>query len=412
MQLWIKLVVQGGVPLSGVRRVLEILGEALGLVFPGVHYTTGRSWILRKGLGALRQALEQAPDWIWIADHSVQIGKTKLLVIVGLRASQQPAVGEALGTSDLQLIALEPMECSTAQRVHEAFQRAALRTGSPQAIISDHGADLLGGVRLWIADHPETVEIYDVAHKLAALLKGRLEADSHWAAFVAALTRAKLKMVQTDLAGLIPPRLREKARFMNVKPLIVWGLRMLRLLKRSRLKAPLAGVPPQRLAEQLGWLEEFELALREWQEWLRLIDSTLGTIRNQGYTTQTPDLRNQQVCLPPQFPSSAEFDRTIGAFVAATSQTVPANTRLPGSSEVLESIFGRFKKLERQQSKGGFTSLILGLGVLVGQATEVIPQVFNEVMEQTGLKNVTSWVAQNMGTTTSSQRRMATEAAQ
>ncbi|MDB5334822.1 MAG: uncharacterized protein JWN70_441 [Planctomycetaceae bacterium] len=412
MQLWIKLVIQGCVPLSGVGRVLKILGEALGLVWPEVHYTTGRSWILRNGLSALRQRLEQAADWIWIADHSVQIGKTKLLVIVGLRASRQPAVGQALRTSDLQLIALEPMECSTALRVHEVFRRAALRTGCPQAIVSDHGADLLGAVRLWIADHPVTVEIYDVAHQLAALLKDRLQAHSHWAGFVRELTRAKLKMVQTDVAGLIPPRLREKARFMNIKPLIVWGLKMLRLLKRSRLDGPVAGITPQRLAEQLGWLEEFELALREWQEWLRLIESTLQIIRTQGYTAETPHLRDQQICLPPQFPSTAEFNSTVGAFVAATSHTVPANRRLPGSSEVLESLFGKFKRLERQQSKGGFTSLTLGLGVLVSQATEVMPQVFNDIMERTGLKNVQTWVAQYMGTTIGSQRRMATEAAQ
>lgn len=42
---------------------------------------------------------------------------------------------------------------------------------------------------------------------------------------------------------------------------------------------------------------------------------------------------------------------------------------VPGSTEVLESCFGTLKALERGQSKGGFTGLVLGLGALVGKVT-------------------------------------------
>ena len=39
---------------------------------------------------------------------------------------------------------------------------------------------------------------------------------------------------------------------------------------------------------------------------------------------------------------------------------------LPNSSEVLESLFGRQKYLEReQQSKSSFTGLLLGIGAIV-----------------------------------------------
>jgi hypothetical protein len=38
------------------------------------------------------------------------------------------------------------------------------------------------------------------------------------------------------------------------------------------------------------------------------------------------------------------------------------NERLLGSSEVIESVFGKQKYLEREYAKEGFTSLILGIG--------------------------------------------------
>ena len=36
----------------------------------------------------------------------------------------------------------------------------------------------------------------------------------------------------------------------------------------------------------------------------------------------------------------------------------------------MESCFGRFKALEKDQSKGGFTSLLLGFGALFAEATK------------------------------------------
>jgi hypothetical protein len=43
--------------------------------------------------------------------------------------------------------------------------------------------------------------------------------------------------------------------------------------------------------------------------------------------------------------------------------------RLPMSTEILESCFGLFKQLERQHSKGGFTSLLAAFGALLKPAT-------------------------------------------
>ena len=43
--------------------------------------------------------------------------------------------------------------------------------------------------------------------------------------------------------------------------------------------------------------------------------------------------------------------------------------RLPGTTEVLESCFGKLKGLEDGQSKSGFTGLVLSLGVMVSKLT-------------------------------------------
>jgi hypothetical protein len=61
---------------------------------------------LRIGLAALLRSKVIADDWIWLIDHSIQIGQCKCLVILGIRRSEFP-VGRPLCHEDMELIALE-----------------------------------------------------------------------------------------------------------------------------------------------------------------------------------------------------------------------------------------------------------------------------------------------------------------
>jgi hypothetical protein len=105
--------VQRGVSLRGTSRVLEFVARFFGLPFSAPHWTTGRMWLLRFGFAQLNAPKAQADDWAWLIDHSVQIGKQKVLAIVGIRISDLPAAGECLRPEDLVLIDLTPMETAT-----------------------------------------------------------------------------------------------------------------------------------------------------------------------------------------------------------------------------------------------------------------------------------------------------------
>ncbi len=55
--------------------------------------STGRLWLLRIGLAALLRPKTIANDWVWLVDHSIQIGRCKCLVI--LDATARPPRGPA-----------------------------------------------------------------------------------------------------------------------------------------------------------------------------------------------------------------------------------------------------------------------------------------------------------------------------
>lgn len=75
---------------------LEIVFDWLNINVKLPDWTTVRTWMMRVGVAAIEEPIEQADDWVWMADHFNQIGQEKALVIIGLRASNMPQPGVAL----------------------------------------------------------------------------------------------------------------------------------------------------------------------------------------------------------------------------------------------------------------------------------------------------------------------------
>ncbi len=253
------LVLRCGTSLRSAAAVLDWLGSVTGREDLSPDGSTGRSWLMRLGLAALLRPKVIADDWAWLIDHSIQIGTCKCLVILGVRLGDLPE-GRAPGHRDLEPIALVPMIGSTKQAVAACLEQAVARTGPPRVILDDHGADLHGGVEIFRAAHPGTIEIYDIAHKVSCLLKARLGGDELWRSDSTESGRAKCEVQQTELACLAPPSQRSKARFMNVGGLVGWGVETLALLDDPARLEPL-GITAVRAREKLGWLEGYRGAL-------------------------------------------------------------------------------------------------------------------------------------------------------
>lgn len=138
MVLAIELVLTARVSFRAASRVLMLIGEGRVPV-----PSTIRSWVLRLGLGMLRQDVPRADDWVWLIDHSIQIGTRKCLVILGIRLSEYPW-GRGLRHDDMTILDLTPMDSSTAVAVKDCLDSVVVRVGVPRAIINDHGADIHG----------------------------------------------------------------------------------------------------------------------------------------------------------------------------------------------------------------------------------------------------------------------------
>jgi hypothetical protein len=397
---FVSLVLNCGASLRCAAKVLGFFAAAERQDGIEPDRSTGRMWLLRIGLAALRRPKVIATDWVWMVDHSIQIGRCKVLVVLGIRLSEFPQ-GRPLRHQDMELIALVPMTNSTKQTVAVCLEEAVAQTGVPRAILDDHGADLHGGVEKFRETHPETDEFYEVKHKAACLLKGQLEGEPRWKAYATQLGQTKFALQQTPLAALTPPSQRSKARFMNLDVLVQWGVRTLALMNdRSRIEQ--LGIPLELVRTKLGWLDEFRVPLEEWSACLAIINRTLDLVRCQGLTVSVG--RQLEARLPLASGSAGEIRARLIEFLVDESSKIRPGERLPGTTEVLESCFGKLKALEDGQSKSGFTGLVLSLGAMVSNWTI---EAIRKALESCPGKDVVDWRNRNLGQSIQSQRRQA-----
>lgn len=400
--LFLRLVLNG-VSLRGVPRVLAVLAEAFGLPLEIPHWTTGRLWLMRLGHALLTMPLEKTDDWAWLADHSVQIGQEKALAIVGIRLRDLPKPGECLQQKDLHLIAWVPRKSWTRQEVDEALEQATQRTGVPRVIVDDHGVDLAGGVKFFRERHPDTVEIYDLKHKAACLLKHRLEKETRWQEFQRRVGQTRCAVQQTEMAFLVPPAPKPKARFMNLEPQLAWAEGVLNMLHDPPAEVR-QWVRPERLQEKLAWLNEFTEPVAEWSEWQQVVNLSVEFVDRQGvYRGAAKDLRQT---LPRKFAhqSSADLAKELVRFVGIQAKQARPGERFPGSTEVLESCFGKMKELEKQQARGGFTSFMISFGALLAETSA---DVVHTALQHSRTKDVFEWCKMHLGTTLFAQRKIA-----
>jgi hypothetical protein len=163
-------------------------------------------------------------------------------------------------------------------------------------------------------------------------------------------------------------------------------------------------VDRQKLHEKLGWLREFRGELAMWQRLQGVISTTLEYIRYEGYHRYAArELRKR---LKPFLtePLNRRIASKILAFIKVQSASAAPGERLIGSSEVLESLIGTGKRMERQQSKSGFTKLLLAMAAAIAKPTaEYIKQAMNDIKTE----DVYEWANGLLGRSVQSQRRLA-----
>ncbi len=405
MLLFVTFVLSSVTSLRGAARAIEIVTAQIPLPvpLPPCSWATGRLWLLRLGLYKLTRPKTVADDWVWILDHSVQIGQEKCLLILGIRLSTLQNTSCRLTHADLEPLDLRPVKKSTGDVVYQQLENAVKHTGVPREILSDHGPDLQSGIHQFCQAHPTTCAVYDITHKAAALVKAFLTYDDTWDDFCRFATTMKQQVQQTELAPLAPPAQKSKARYMNVERLGTWAGHLLDVLDEGSAVIGTTTISDHADRGKADWVERFRDDIEVWAAVFGIVEMVEQSVRQHGLQQACVDEVEARLHAMNTYPHVADFGENLLSFIRTESAKAHPGERLLGSSEVIESVFGKLKHIEGAQAKQGFTGLILSAAAMVGSTSAAVVQ---QAMETISVKAVYRWCREMLGVSVQAQRQM------
>jgi hypothetical protein len=390
------------------ERALKIIFAWLGIESKIPSWDAIRCWACRVGVAQLQQLPEQADDWIWMTDHSNQIGTEKVLQILGIRASQLPPPGQTLSREKMVVLAVLPGKDWKRDDVRREYKKLAQRLGTPRYLLTDGAVELFESADVLRKPGKKLIVLRDMKHFAANTLEKLIGKDERFIKYLSLLGSTRSRIQQTELGHFTPPPQKPKARFMNLGPNLRWGKMVSHHLRRHNSKAR-DGIPAARMNEKLGWVREYRDDLAIWNRCQEIMQASLKFINQQGLSLgSAKQLKSTLEDLMESWPTACELSKkmasTLIAFVRESESLVPAGERSWLSTENIESTFGMFKRLEGQHSKGGFTSLIAAMPTLLIDWT---PERVRESLSAVSVKQMKTWVDEKLGTTLASKRAIA-----
>jgi hypothetical protein len=396
----------GAVSMRAASRVVGVLNEISG-VGPYLEpaHTTVQNFILRIGLYLLQQAQTRADDWIWIVDHTIAIGTLKCFVVLGIRHSDYLRLNRPLTHHDLVPLALIPVEQSNGAIVHRQFQQLIVTCGVPRAILSDRGSDLKKGVELLQQEHSEVVALDDIVHLVSRLIEKILKEDGHWEEYRKASCQCANAVRQSKLAHLKPPRPKTKARYMNIDREVRWGARVLHVLDRVRSgnlnERQKKRLPLDMIEQRFGWLDDYREELALWQELSSIGQRSCSVIRCRGYGRETIAALQWKLETA-KHPSSRDLSDKVLGQVEPLCEAATVHDNLLGSSEVIESLIGKGKRLLGFSSGNSLTRQVLAMATSTAKLT---PKLVREALSSCRMKHLHRWCKDNLTPSIQQQRR-------
>lgn len=366
------------------------------------HFTSIINWTLRLGLGVLKQVAPISQPWVAIIDHSIDIGTKKALVVLRVTLDALSQRKSAIRLEDCECIGLKICESVNGDSVSQDLEEIFNRSGIPKGIIKDCDYTLQKGVRLWSDKQAVTVPVIeDIGHVMACALKAQFEKTIGYQRFTKLATNGAKRLRQTDLAFLIPPKLRSKGRFQSIGKLGKWGEKMLDALavkgraKKGSLLAKLRAALPS-----FGLSRAF---IQSFAKTASVTSQVMAILKNRGLDQVSYEECRQLA--KDQLPRNSKVKRRLLTWLECHLEIQKKITTQPllVSSDIIESLFGNFKYIIERSPQADMNRTTLLIPALCGRRDRT---TIAQTLSQTCHDDLKRWEQENIPYTMQRKRQV------
>jgi len=368
----------------------------------------------------------------------------------------------------VNVLSIEVLTTVNGAVINDKLEALSAKVGAPKQIIADYGSDVKKGIELFQQKHQDTIYTYDITHQMALFLKHHLKDNEQYLSFVNKCSTTAKALQQTALHFLKPPTQRSKARWLNIAAPVEWAQRLLAYqaagdfsaidptfvfdgeaywllldtvdrASRQSLMNLLNGevIYPDRASfssavracigeeafaqhgvvicsaadqgrryfqEKLGWLAHYKDAIAGYAEMIELVQRVQEQVKQQGLSqTSRMDFENSIKDKVLTAPAQHLKEQIIG-YLTQEGGKIPDGEILLGTSDIIESIFGKYKQYTANSPLKEIGKMILTISLCV---TKITSQLVKEAMEFVSAMDVKKWADQVFGPSALSKRRTA-----
>lgn len=384
-----------------IPRILNLLNTGTAIDLGWVpHFTSVINWTLRLGLGLLKQVKPLSTPWLAIIDHSIDIGTKKALVVLRVNMSALSQRGAAIQLEDCECIGLKICERVNGESIALDLEAIFSQAGKPKAIIKDCDYTLQKGVRLWAEKQEmEIPVIADIGHSMATALKNQFEKTTAYKRFTTLLTQGSSRLRQTELAFLIPPKLRSKGRFQSISTLGKWADKILDVFAVQG-RAP-KGSLLAKLRRVLPGFLLLKTFIKGFANTTQVVAQVMGVLKNKGLNQIS---YNQCYQLSETMPKNSKVKKHLQKWLRQHLDIQKQLTDLPlvVSSDIIESLFGNFKHMIERSPQADMNRTVLLLPALCGPLDK---STINQALNQARHNDLEIWEKENIPYTVRKKRQ-------
>ncbi len=428
-----------------------------------VSFCCIRQWVLRLGYGLLTQEVEKRTDWIYIVDFSIQLGKERCLLILGVTRQSLIENGYELKHHQVKVLDIFVREHFDGEAVRQRISAVQCKTGTPYQIISDDGNDVKKGIALFRNENEKVIGTNDLTHMIGVCIKHSLEKDPRWLNLLEDLNHLTQQVKQSDVSFLRPIALSKKARWLNIKLIIEWLENIYDYENKGDFSLICKGI---RIVNHEEIYEKHKKICKNKYEEKRFVKELKDTIfstsedisvflENYGITKQqdvvTMDagkarfeekfsvlkkhkqfyyelkqlndmaekikclIRKEGLSLDTLQSIESEYDELSYYWIKQVFNDINNRLQLEHSkcgidtkpllccSEIIESVFGKYK-MKANQPVGGIYETVLSIALFCSNITE---NLIKEILTKVRMSDVDNWFREMVGVSNLAKRRIA-----
>ncbi len=239
---------------------------------------------------------------------------------------------------------------------------------------------------------------------MANLLEKELSSHDTFQNFLSDCHQCRLQIQQTELAFACPPPQRSQCRFFNLSPLLRWANCLLNsnlFLFRQLIPTVHLNALWLRLQDKFSWLASYREPLQLWNSLLDLIHTLEFQVKSLGFNDFSSSLFQENLYDLDVPPSLSSFLEKLFTYLEQESSS--ASHPLLATSDVLESIFGRYKFFSQRCPIKELRSMLLTIPLTTVQFTSSFIQ---EALCTISVQHLSQWVDQTFGQSMLSKRKI------